>query len=1025
MKRMLINATQAEELRVAIVDGQQLFDLDIETASKEQRKSNIYKGRVTRVEPSLEAAFVDYGADRHGFLPLKEVAVQYFSEAGKAAPSRATIKDALREGQELMVQVDKEERGNKGAALTTFISLAGRYLVLMPNSPDAGGVSRKVEGEDRQALKSVLDQLELPDGMGLIVRTAGVGRDASELKADLAYLTQVWSAIDAAYRERSGGFLIYQESKLIIRALRDYWRADVGEIVIDTEELYEQARDFVRQVMPHNLKRLKLYQEQVPLFSRFQIESQIERVFAREVRLPSGGSIVIDHTEALTAIDINSARATKGSDIEETAFNTNLEAADEIARQMRIRDLGGLLVIDFIDMESGKHRNEVEQRLTDAVKHDRARIQLGRISRFGLLELSRQRLRPSLGESTQIVCPRCSGHGRIRSVESLALSILRLIEEDALKDNTAQVIVQVPNEVANFLLNEKRAMIAGLEARHEVQVLIVANDTLDTPKFDIRRIKTSELEEEGTPSFRRVVNFTAPPAARSAQSGGTGEQAAVTLVMNREEGSNEAPNTWRPEPEPVLRAAPATIPPEQLPQVRVEARTPAAPTAGFGQMLRNWFGSILGGQSTPPAAPATPPSNNSTAAPDEVQALAVQATPNAAAGPSTARRDQRDQRRGGQQQRHGRGGRGPRDDVTGGRNDQGRRPEPLAKTEEPRREAVAPQPSRAIESRPVLPPAAPPENLAARFSAALSSELKPKLATAPTDSAARTDVAPTIEADDANGDARKKRRGRRGGRRRRKGGADAALAGDAQPAVSDLDTADWPEEGDDGEVGADIAGEPLDDRPQLATDALPPTPDVDGLPPFGVGTSSELDLSPQSTKAAAVLATAQASAPAPQPVLLATVSAVVAAQLPASAAPAAEPPSDAAAGDAAEVATEHAASAVADGPGVVAAGAASEPASDEVAHPANIDGAAELSAVVPPGAAASSSIVLHAANATEPAASDDNASAEQTPPATPARSEDEVQPDALATVTSEQRAEQLALHLSNVQAPSGAANPQV
>ena len=503
MKRMLINATQQEELRVAIVDGQSLYDIDIEQPAKEQKKSNIYKGRITRLEPSLEAAFVEYGGDKHGFLPLKEISRDYF-QAGIDA-NRATIKELLKEGQEVVVQVDKEERGNKGAALTTFISLAGRYMVLMPNSPRAGGVSRRIEGEDRQALKEAMDALTIPDDMGIIIRTAGVGRDAEELQWDLDYLLLVWKAITDAALAKPSPFLIYQESRLIIRALRDYLRADIGEILIDSEEMFQDAKDFVQQVMPQNLRKLKLYKDSIPLFSRYQIETQIENAYERQVRLPSGGSIVIDQTEALTAIDVNSARATKGGDIEETAFNTNLEAADEVARQLRLRDLGGLVVVDFIDMESSKHQREVEDRLKNALKYDRARVQIGRISRFGLLEMSRQRLRPSLGESTQIVCPRCSGHGRMRSVESLSLSLLRLIEEQAMKDNTGQVLVQAPHEVANFLLNEKRRALIEIERRHDVPIVIVADEQMETPHFNVQRIREGELgEETARPSYHRT-----------------------------------------------------------------------------------------------------------------------------------------------------------------------------------------------------------------------------------------------------------------------------------------------------------------------------------------------------------------------------------------------------------------------------------------------------------------------------------------------------------------------------------------
>ena len=502
MKRMLINATQPEELRVAIVDGQKLYDLDIETPSREQKKSNIYKGRITRVEPSLEAAFVDYGAERHGFLPLKEIAREYFIEGSYSGSGRPNIRDVIKQGQEVVVQVDKEERGNKGAALTTFISLAGRYLVLMPNNPRAGGVSRRIEGEDRREIKRILGELDIPSEMGLIVRTAGLGKELEELQWDLDYLKQLWSAIAKAAQSRQAPFLIYQESNLIIRALRDYLRNDIGEIIIDSEDVHKQAVEFMEHVMPHNLRKLKLYRDSTPLFSRYQIESQIESAFAREVRLPSGGSIVMDHTEALISIDINSARATKGADIEETALQTNLEAADEIARQLRIRDLGGLVVIDFIDMYDHKNQRAVEERLKEALKMDRARIQTSRISRFGLLEMSRQRLRPSLGESSQQPCPRCCGQGNIRGVESLALAILRLMEEEAMKEYTGKVIARVPNAVANFLLNEKRAALSAVEHRTRVPLLVVADTVLETPHFEIQRIRVSELKDNEQPSYR-------------------------------------------------------------------------------------------------------------------------------------------------------------------------------------------------------------------------------------------------------------------------------------------------------------------------------------------------------------------------------------------------------------------------------------------------------------------------------------------------------------------------------------------
>ena len=504
MKRMLINATQAEELRVAIVDGQTLYDIDIEQPSKEQKKSNIYKGRIVRLEPSLEAAFVEYGGGRHGFLSLKEISRDYFVPG--VDPNKASMKEFLREGQEIVVQVDKEERGNKGAALTTFISLAGRYMVLMPNSPTAGGVSRRIEGDDRQALKEAMDALTIPDDMGVIIRTAGVGRDAEELQWDLNYLLQVWKSITEAALSKPAPFLIYQESRLIIRALRDYLRSDVGEILVDTPAMYEEAKDFMQSVMPHSLRKLKMYTDDIPLFNRFQIESQIEAAYERTLRLPSGGSIVMDQTEALTAVDVNSSRATKGGDIEETAFQTNIEAAEEVARQLRLRDLGGLVVIDFIDMGSGKHQRMVEDRLQAALKHDRARVQIGKISRFGLLEMSRQRLRPSLGESSQIICPRCDGHGRMRSVESLSLSILRLAEEHAMKENTGQVLVQAPSEIANYLLNEKRRALVEIETRHESPILIVADEQLETPHFNVSRIREGELTEEiAKPSYHRTT----------------------------------------------------------------------------------------------------------------------------------------------------------------------------------------------------------------------------------------------------------------------------------------------------------------------------------------------------------------------------------------------------------------------------------------------------------------------------------------------------------------------------------------
>ena len=532
MKRMLINATQREELRVAMVDGQKLYDLDIEVSSRGQKKSNVYKGKITRIEPSLEAAFVDYGAERHGFLPLKEVARSYFRNKEGSEGGRQSIKNALSEGQEVVVQVEKEERGNKGAALTTFISLAGRYLVLMPNNPRAGGVSRRIEGEDRSELRDAMSALEIPEDMGLIVRTAGVGRSAEELQWDLDYLLHLWNSIESAATSRPAPFLIYQESNVIIRALRDYLRNDISEILVDDEQVHGQAQQFMQQVMPQSLNKLKRYDDPVPLFSRYQIESQIESAFQRTVNLPSGGAIVIDHTEALISIDINSARSTKGSDIEETALNTNLEAADEIARQLRLRDLGGLVVIDFIDMQPTKHQREVENRLRDALKMDRARVQVGRISRFGLLEMSRQRLRPSLGESSQIVCPRCNGQGTIRGVESLGLSVLRIIEEEAMKDRTERVIATLPVDVATFLLNEKRERLQHLESHYRVGIAVVPTQGMETPAYEVQRVRSDELKGEVAEASYKLQpqEVETPEAYAAARATPVAEQPAVKSV---------------------------------------------------------------------------------------------------------------------------------------------------------------------------------------------------------------------------------------------------------------------------------------------------------------------------------------------------------------------------------------------------------------------------------------------------------------------------------------------------------------
>jgi len=565
MKRMLINATQPEEVRVAIAEGQILLDLDIEVPAQEQKKSNIYKARITRVEPSLDACFVEFGSERHGFLSMKEISSEYFSDAAQkqlASGQRVDIKDAVKAGQEIIVQVEKEERGTKGAALTTFISLAGRYLVLMPNNPRAGGVSRQISRDDRKDLLDTLKMINVPDNMGLIVRTAGVGREQEELQWDLDYLLHLWEAIKTATVSRQSPFLIYQESKLIIRALRDYLREDIGEILIDDDGVFEDAREFMQQVMPHNLRKLKAYRDPIPLFSRYQIESQIESAFSREVRLPSGGALVIDHTEALLSIDINSARATKGADIEETALQTNLEAADEVARQLRIRDLGGLVVIDFIDMMSKDAQRQVENRLRDAMRIDKARVQIGRISRFGLLEMSRQRLRPSLGESSYITCPRCDGMGSIRSIESLALSVLRLAEEEAMKDHTARVVIQVPVPSANFLLNEKRSAMAEIEQRNKVPITVVANKDLETPRFEVQRLRADEDTE--TPSY------------------------AISLSENPESGNNY-------QRQDAIQAPAAPAQQAAVSGVRPANPAPARKSGGFLAWLSAFFANLFGG----------------------------------------------------------------------------------------------------------------------------------------------------------------------------------------------------------------------------------------------------------------------------------------------------------------------------------------------------------------------------------------------------------------------------------------------
>jgi ribonuclease E len=847
MKRMLINATQAEELRVAIVEGQTLYDVDIERPSKEQKKSNIYKGRITRLEPSLEAAFVEYGGEKHGFLPLKEISRDYF-QAG-VDHHKAGIKELLREGQEIVVQVDKEERGNKGAALTTFISLAGRYMVLMPNSPTAGGVSRRIEGDDRAALKAAMDVLAIPDEMGVIIRTAGVGRDAEELQWDLDYLLSVWKAIAEAALKKPSPFLIYQESRLIIRALRDYMRADIGEILVDTPEMYEEAKEFVEQVMPQNLRKLKQYTDDTPLFNRFQIESQIENAYERSVRLPSGGSLVIDQTEALTAVDVNSSRATKGGDIEETAFNTNLEAAEEVARQMRLRDLGGLVVIDFIDMASNKHQRDVENRLAQALKQDRARVQLGRISKFGLMEMSRQRLRPSLGESSQLVCPRCDGHGRMRSIESLSLSIIRLAEEHAMKDNTGQVLVQVPVEIANYLLNEKRRALSEIEKRHDAPIVIVADESLHTPHYEVTRIRENELSEETSkPSYQRGTPRKLATIALTKANLNVPAAPAVTNVKPARpaptrEDREETPRAAAPQPQP--QAQPVT------PTPAFAQPAPAAKSGGVMGWLKSLFG---GGEPASPAAPARPQSDlqqgrdrsertdrNGGARRDQRR------DERGPKGPRDARRDERrdDQRRGqaqGQAQkpqqnepRQPQTPRPPQQPQKQGQQKPQQNPpqqqppkpanaENAQRQQSPRREeraSAAPGEAPKPQAKPQLKPqeiaavetdeaqaAAAPANIASFAVQPLSSE-SAEIAVDTSESGHKPDQDYAADGgDDTTPDGgSRRRRGRRGGRRRRRGNGEGVAAGEVMA--------------DDTLTG---------DEPQASLDRSQPEFDFDDLP---------------------------------------------------------------------------------------------------------------------------------------------------------------------------------------------------
>ena len=738
MKRMLINAKQSEELRVALVDGQNLLDVDIETPSRVQKKSNIYKGRIVRIEPSLDAAFVDYGAERHGFLPFKEIAREYLRETEDGEGRRQAVQEAVSTGQEVIVQIEKEERGNKGAALTTFVSLAGRYLVLMANNPGAGGISRRVEGDERAELREALGGLDIPDGIGLIVRTAGVGRNTEELQTDVDYLLQVWAAIQRASRERPAPFLVYQESNIVIRALRDNFRKDIQEILVDTPEVYEQAREFMSLVMPNSVNRLKLYQDRVPLFSRYQIEGRIEGAFDHSVRLPSGGSLVIDHTEALVAVDINSARATRGSDIEQTALQTNLEAADEIARQLRLRDIGGLIVIDFIDMSPVRHQREVEQRLRDALQMDRARIQIGKISRFGLLEMSRQRLRPSLGESSYRVCPRCNGRGNIRHTESLAVSVLRLLAGEAMKEHTGRVVAALPVEVATYLLNEKRAALRDIEQKSGVDLLLVPDPGKESPDYTIERVRS---DDRGHASHHRNSYALATPPAPA------------------------APDTTKPRPatasEPAVRHLP---PPASAPS---EGPSPAA-EGGKQGLVRRVIAAIRG----------EPPATGGTA--EEPPAENVER----ARGP--ARRGQR------------RTGRGRRD--SGSRADDGRRSEePRQRARSARRTESGEQRRSAASERtpgpsspgrspsPSRPSAAndgnsdrgrrPPGDASSATAGASPAAREPRAEkpASPTPESTPESISDAAPPPSENGAARRPRtrRGRRGGRRYRRPGSDS------------------------------------------------------------------------------------------------------------------------------------------------------------------------------------------------------------------------------------------------------------
>ncbi len=827
MKRMLFNATQQEELRVAIVDGQKLIDIDIETTGREQRKSNIYKGVITRIEPSLEACFVSYGEDRHGFLPFKEVARTYFREGVDVR--NASIKEALREGQEIIIQVEKEERGNKGAALTSFVSLAGRYLVLMPNNPRGGGVSRRVEGEDRQELRETMDKLDLPSGMSVIARTAGIGRNVEELQWDLNYLMQLWRAIEGAGQSGSGAFLIYQESSLVIRAIRDYFQPDIGEILIDTDDIYEQAQQFMSHVMPDMVHRVKRYRDDVPLFSRFQIEHQIETAYSRTVPLPSGGAIVIDHTEALVSIDVNSARATRGTDIETTAFNTNQEAAEEVARQLRLRDLGGLIVIDFIDMENAKNQREVENRLKDALHYDRARVQMGKISRFGLMELSRQRLRPSLSEGSHVTCPRCNGTGHIRDTESSALQILRIIQEEAMKENSASIHVQTPVDVAAFLLNEKRGEILKIETRHRVTVIMIPNKHLETPHYKLERIKQDDPRLEDMKS-----SYSLAEEAETDIGYGTRQKEEI-----------------KPRQEAVVKGITPDQPAPIVERKPVAIEQPVLTASAGDNLISKLFGWLRGLV----AAPAT-----ETAAPAAVE------KPQQRERGDRGDRNGRRRRRGGRERSEEREttakaetreaapaaakaetARPPREPKQNQRGERGQR-----QPREDRKETAANAKTATKQDEELLKPVAVPEAIPA--AAILSATEEPVPANAADES-----VAPETEGGE-QGEEQRRRRRRRGGRNRNRRDRENGEA---------VDAASEGEQGEQAEAGAEetvpaltvatMATEVIAASEEQAAPAEKPAPVVSATPAAEQASATQLNMFDTQTAAPAEAPVTQAA----------------------------------------------------------------------------------------------------------------------------------------------------------------------